>query len=94
MRASMEKLKKKFVFVNAALASHMSTNDEDYHLSTRVKEVGNAVRGCTVGQLVFMPYNRNFHWMLVVLDLWKDCAMFFDPLNKQIPQDLVSLIKR
>jgi len=81
-------------FVEAGLSCYLQTNNDEAHLSERVKQIGKIVRNCKPKQLVLMPYNLNEHWMLVVFDLWKDQAMFFDPLKNKIPLDLRKLIKR
>ena len=63
-------------------------------MSKRVKDVGNVVRKSKFGELALMLYNKDEHWMLVVLNPWRDSAMFFDPLRNKIPIDLTRLIKR
>ena len=81
-------------FVEAGLSCYLQTNNDEAHLSERVKQIGKMVRNVKPRQLVLMPYNLNGHWMLVVFDLWKDQAMFFDSLKNKIPTDLRNLIKR
>ena len=81
-------------FVEAGLSCYLQTNNDETHLSERVKQIGKTVRNVKPRQLVLMPYNLNGHWMLLVFDLWKDQAMFFDPLKNKIPTDLRNLIKR
>ena len=96
LRSRLEKAKKSrdYCFINPGLSSYIENNDEDAYLSKRVKDVGNIVRKCKFGELALMPYNKGAHWMLVVLDPWRDSAMFFDPLRNKIPIDLTRLIKR
>ncbi|RYE04265.1 MAG: hypothetical protein EOP33_09225 [Rickettsiaceae bacterium] len=96
LRSRLEKAKKtrNFCFINPSLSSYIQNDDEEAYLSKRVKDVGNVVRHCKFGELVLMPYNKGAHWMLVVLDLWRNSAMFFDPLRNKIPTDLNRLIKR
>ncbi|KAK9218232.1 hypothetical protein WN943_006869 [Citrus x changshan-huyou] len=76
-----------FGFIHTGLVS--SAHDKDA-FATRVKRaqfIAERLNKANKGQMIFMPYNPGFHWVLIVIDMTTKQAFYLDSTNNDLGDD-------
>ncbi|KAK9199808.1 hypothetical protein WN944_015001 [Citrus x changshan-huyou] len=76
-----------FGFIHTGLVS--SAHDKDA-FATRVKMaqfIAEWLNKANKGQMIFMPYNPGFHWVLIVIDMTTKQAFYLDSTNNDLGDD-------
>ncbi|XP_052295441.1 uncharacterized protein LOC102631357 isoform X2 [Citrus sinensis] len=76
-----------FGFIHTGLVS--SAHDKDA-FATRVKRaqfIAERLNKANKGQMIFMPYNHGFHWVLIVIDMTTKQAFYLDSTNNDLGDD-------
>ncbi|XP_073034989.1 uncharacterized protein [Primulina eburnea] len=79
----------KFRFVNPHRIPYVSKNTQDKtgkleRLNHNASVIADRLSGASVDQLVFVPYNIGFHWILVVIEPYKEVIYLLDSLYHRI----------
>ncbi|KAH6808240.1 hypothetical protein C2S51_029348 [Perilla frutescens var. frutescens] len=81
----------RFRFVNPAFISYMATRTR----YQRARALADRLIGASTNQLVLVPCNVGFHWILTVIDPYNKTVFLLDPLTHRIPdetwQDVVDM---
>ncbi|XP_073033836.1 uncharacterized protein [Primulina eburnea] len=82
----------KFRFVNPHSIPYVSKNTQDKtgkleRLNHNASVIADMLSGALVDQLVFVPYNIGFHWILVVIEPYKEVIYLLDSLYHRIRDD-------
>ncbi|KAE8650819.1 hypothetical protein Csa_017443 [Cucumis sativus] len=75
-----------FVINQAKITSHIKDRD------LRSRNFANQLEATTLEQIVLIPYNTGFHWMLHVIDLRGNCVYVLDSLRSKVNEDIHGVI--
>ncbi|KAF7113061.1 hypothetical protein RHSIM_RhsimUnG0164900 [Rhododendron simsii] len=79
----------RFLFVNPSIISGKFKAGE----VSKATMLSNRLQESKPGQLVFVPYNLEYHWMLAVIDLSSDIVYYFDSIYCKINVNLQLIIE-
>ncbi|KAH7842211.1 hypothetical protein Vadar_002704 [Vaccinium darrowii] len=81
-------LDSRFLFVDPSIVSGKFKSGE----FSKPPLFARRLRDAKAGQLVFVPYNIGFHWVLVVIDLSSAMVFYFDSISEKIDKTLQLVI--
>ncbi|WJZ89287.1 hypothetical protein VitviT2T_008513 [Vitis vinifera] len=89
-KQSDARLAERFVFVNPALVSKARIGETIKE--NRSKLIANRLMHAKRANYIFIPYNPDFHWVLVALDTRTLTAHYLDPMQNQPCDDLKEIV--
>ncbi|WKA04987.1 hypothetical protein VitviT2T_022980 [Vitis vinifera] len=89
-KISDTRLTKRFVFINPALVSKARMGETTKENGSRL--IANCLMHAKRGGYIFIPYNPDFHWVLVALDMRTMTMYYLDPMQKQPCDDLKEIV--
>ncbi|KAL6333211.1 hypothetical protein AAG906_028394 [Vitis piasezkii] len=81
-KLSDARLTEQFVFINPALVSKAGMGKTTKENKSRL--IANHLMHAKRVDYIFIPYNPNFHWVLVALDMRTMTAYYLDPMQKAL----------
>ncbi|RVW72464.1 hypothetical protein CK203_060492 [Vitis vinifera] len=84
------RLTERFAFINPALVSKAGMGETTKENRSRL--IANRLMHAKCADYIFIPYNPNFHWVLVALDMRTMTAYYLDPIQKQPCDDLMEIV--
>ncbi|KAK0599358.1 hypothetical protein LWI29_004571 [Acer saccharum] len=83
-----------FVFINPASVSVVGgVLDNAIRRDGRAHAIASGLQRATQAQLIFMPYNLGFHWILVVIDMLSMTIYYLDSLRGILRNDLKNIVQ-
>ncbi|XP_058185700.1 uncharacterized protein LOC131302926 [Rhododendron vialii] len=79
----------RFLFINPSIISGKFKAGE----VSKATMLSNRLQEAKAGQLVFVPYNLEYHWMLAVIDLSSAIIYYFDSIYSKINVNLQLIIE-
>ncbi|XP_059596859.1 uncharacterized protein LOC132254681 [Vitis vinifera] len=89
-KLSDARLTERFAFINPALVSKAGMGETTKENRSRL--IANRLMHAKCADYIFIPYNPNFHWVLVALDMRTMTAYYLDPIQKQPCDDLKEIV--
>ncbi|KAK4851631.1 hypothetical protein QYF36_016976 [Acer negundo] len=84
-----------FGFINPASVSVVGgVLDNAIRRDERAHEIASSLQRATQAQLIFMPYNLGFHWILVVIDMLSMTIYYLDSLRGILRNDLKNIVQK
>ncbi|KAL6349448.1 hypothetical protein AAG906_034105 [Vitis piasezkii] len=80
----------RYVFVNPALVSKAGTGEGSKENRSRV--IADRLKNTKHAEYMLIPYNPDFHWVLVALEMKKMIAYYLDPMARQPCDDLKDIV--
>ncbi|GMN61174.1 hypothetical protein TIFTF001_030265 [Ficus carica] len=75
----------RFEFISPVLVSPVQQNvNRVVYCRERANNILHILTNVPRGKLFRMPYNSGQHWFLVVIDLWEDSVLYFNPLGNEL----------
>ncbi|KAK1552141.1 hypothetical protein Q3G72_010975 [Acer saccharum] len=81
-----------FGFFNPIEVSLAGGSDNDIRHESRAHCIANRLQRAGENQILFVPYNPKYHWVLAVIDLSLMTVYYLDPLGKDMVEDLKKII--
>ncbi|KAL6327735.1 hypothetical protein AAG906_024704 [Vitis piasezkii] len=91
-KLSDARLTERFAFINPALVSKAGMGETTKENRSRL--IANRLMHAKRADYIFIPYNPDFHWVLVALDMRTMTAYYLDPMQKQPCDDLKEIKQR
>ncbi|KAK1582357.1 hypothetical protein Q3G72_014213 [Acer saccharum] len=83
-----------FGFINPASVSVVGgILDNAIRRDERAHAIASGLQRATQAQLIFMPYNLGFHWILVVIDMLSMTIYYLDSLRGILRNDLKNIVQ-
>ncbi|WJZ95437.1 hypothetical protein VitviT2T_014208 [Vitis vinifera] len=89
-KLSDARLTERFAFINPALVSKAGMGETTKENRSRL--IANRLMHAKRADYIFIPYNPDFHWVLVALDMRTMTAYYLDPMQKQPCDDLKEIV--
>ncbi|RVW12492.1 hypothetical protein CK203_093479 [Vitis vinifera] len=89
-KLSDARLTERFAFINPALVSKAGMGETTKENRSRL--IANCLMHAKRADYIFIPYNPDFHWVLVALDMRTMTAYYLDPMQKQPCDDLKEIV--
>ncbi|KAL6316945.1 hypothetical protein AAG906_024483 [Vitis piasezkii] len=80
----------RYVFVNPALVSKAGMGEGSKENRSRV--IADRLKNTKHAEYMLIPYNPDFHWVLVALEMKKMIAYYLDPMACQPCDDLKDIV--
>ncbi|RVX18196.1 hypothetical protein CK203_004041 [Vitis vinifera] len=89
-KLSDARLTERFAFINPALVSKAGMGETTKENRSRL--IANRLMHAKRADYILIPYNLDFHWVLVALDMRTMTAYYLDPMQKQPCDDLKEIV--
>ncbi|WJZ87767.1 hypothetical protein VitviT2T_007120 [Vitis vinifera] len=89
-KLSDARLTERFAFINPALVSKAGMGETTKENRSRL--IANRLMHAKHADYIFIPYNPDFHWVLVALDMRTMTAYYLDSMQKQPCDDLKEIV--
>ncbi|XP_021822084.1 uncharacterized protein LOC110763563 isoform X4 [Prunus avium] len=83
-----EGLLQMFGFINPAIVSLAGNLNNQRKRDERSRNIADRLVKAKKNQLIIMPYNPAFHWILIVIDFSSMTVYYLDPLRNDIYEDV------
>ena len=82
-----------FEFISPVFVSPAQQNvDRAAYIWERAEYILRILKYTPKGKLFLIPYNSGQHWISIVIDLWEDLVLYFNPLRNELGDDFKDLI--
>ncbi|XP_059590116.1 uncharacterized protein LOC104882314 [Vitis vinifera] len=85
-----ETLQEKIIFIHPGMVSKAGTIAPQ--IEKRARFIADRLIDSKLADLVFLPYNPRFHWVLAVIDLKSQIVYYLDSQLQQLYQDIKDIV--